>query len=112
MGESKKVLKSIWGKWWVPIRKWFYLIWLLYETSIRFYVYAQSVHDYVICQQQDLTSYIGETGTQSLAFFCSVSTFVICTFFLTVPTCFLLYKFFKTENLTYTMFEETIKPLF
>ncbi len=112
MEENTKQLKSIWGKWWEQFRKWFYPSWLLYETSIRFYDYTQSVHHYFTKQQDYTISYIGEIGTQILGIFCSVSTFIICTAFLTVPTCFLLYKFFKIENLTGTRFEEKIKPFF
>ena len=112
MEENNKKLKSIWGKWWVSIRKWFYPAWLLYEISMRFYDYAQSVHIYFIGQQNYLESYIGEIGAQTLAIFCSVATFVICTVFLTVPVCFILYKFFKTINLTSTQFEEKMKPIF
>lgn len=112
MEEKNKQLKSIWGKWWEPIRKWFYPTWLLYETSIRFYDYAQSVHNYFITQQDTMASYIREMGTQTLSIFCSVATFSICTAFLTLPVCFVLYKFFQTQNLTGTEFEEKIKTYF
>ncbi|MFD2033587.1 hypothetical protein ACFSKL_02235 [Belliella marina] len=112
MEEYNKQQRSIWGKWWVPIRKWFYPAWLLYETSIRFYDYGQSVHHYFIGQQDAIASYIGKIGVQVLDVFCSVATFAICTIFLTVPACFVLYKFFKTENLTGTPFEEKMKTIF
>jgi len=36
MEEQNLQLKSIWGKWWEPIRKWFYPAWLIYETTVRF----------------------------------------------------------------------------
>lgn len=112
MEENNKPLKSIWGKWWEPVRKWFYPAWLVYETSIRFYDYAQSVHHYFVKQQDHIASYIGELGTQTLAVFCSVATFGVCTAFLTVPACFVLYQFFKTANLTGTQLEIKMKPLF
>lgn len=112
MGENDKQLKSIWGKWWVPIRKWFYPSWLIYETSIRFYDYAQSVQNYFINQQEYIATYLGETGTQTLGVFCGVATFIICAAFLTVPASFVLYKFFKTENLTGTQVEEKMKIMF
>ncbi|CAM3936840.1 MULTISPECIES: hypothetical protein [Flavobacterium] len=112
MEEKNKQLKSVWGKWWEPIRKWFYPNWLLYELSIRFYDYSIDVHNYFTDQQDYFASFIGEFGTQALAIFCSVATFVICTFFLTVFTCFVLYKFFKIENLTNTRFEEKTKKYF
>ncbi|GAA4303446.1 hypothetical protein [Aestuariibaculum suncheonense] len=109
MEEKNEQLKSIWGKWWEPIRKWFYPSWLFYELSIQFYVYSTDVHNYFIEQQDCFTSFIGEIGTQILALFSGVVTFVICTIFLTIPACFILYKFFKIENLTSTLFEEKMK---
>ena len=112
MEEKNNQLKSILGKWWEPIRKWFYPAWLIYETSIRFYEYAQSFHNYFIIQHDYITPYIGEIGAQAIDVFCRVATFSICTFFLTIPACFVLYKFFKTENLTGTQFEEKIKFYF
>ncbi len=112
MGDNNKELKSIWGKWWAPIRKWFYPAWLIYETSVRFADYGQSVHTYFIKQQDYLGSYIGEIGAQSLALFCSMITFVICTLFLTVPACLILFNFFKVINLTRTRLEERLKPIF
>lgn len=112
MEENNKPLKSIWGQWWEPIRKWFYPAWLTYETSIRFYDYTQSVHKCFIEQEDYIASYMGEIGTQALDIFSSVATFAICTAFLTVPACFVLYKFFKTENLTGTQFEQKLKTFF
>lgn len=108
MKENNKELKSIWGKWWIPIRKWFYPVWLIYETSIRFFNYAQAVHIYFIEQQ----NYIGKISAQIVAIFCSISTFAICTLFLTLPACFILYHFFKIVNLSNTHFEEKIKNIF
>ncbi|KIX21063.1 hypothetical protein SY27_09825 [Flavobacterium sp. 316] len=112
MEEKNKKLKSIWGKWWESIRKWFYPVWLVYETSIRFYDYALGVYNYLEMYQDDILPYIGNIGVLTLAIFCSVVTFVVCTIFLTVPTCFVLYKFFKVGNLTGTSFEEKIKIYF
>lgn len=112
MKEYNKQPKSIWGKWWEPLRKWFYPGWLIYETSVRFYAYAKSVHNYFIEQQDYLAIYIGKIATRALVLFCSVSTFAVCTVFLSVPACFLLYHFFKKENLTRTIYEEKLKPIF
>ncbi|WP_343788201.1 hypothetical protein [Wandonia haliotis] len=112
MGEKNKQRKSIFGKWWEPVRKWFYPTWLLYELSIRFYDYAIAVHNYFIEHQDYLASYVGEISTQTLAIFCSVATFIICSAFLTMPACFLLYTFFKTENVSATPFEDKIKKYF
>ncbi|MEW7280149.1 hypothetical protein ABW636_16265 [Aquimarina sp. 2201CG1-2-11] len=112
MEKNNKQLQSIWGTWWEPIRKWFYPAWLLYETLVRFYEYTQSVYHYFLMEQEYTTPYIGEIGTQTLAIFYSVATFVICTAFLTVPTCFILYKFFNTDNLTGTRFELKMKRVF
>lgn len=92
--EENKLQKSIFGAWWEPIRKWFYPTWLCYEISIRFYDYAIATHNYFIAQED----YLGEIITQILAFFCSVATFIICTFYLTVPACFTLYMFFKEDK--------------
>jgi len=112
MEEKNKQLKSIWGKRWEPIRKWFYHAWLFYELSTRFYHYAVAVPDYFIEHQHYFVPYIGEIGFQISVGFCSVATFIICSAFLTVPTCFLLYRFFKTKNLTATAFEVKIKKYF
>ncbi|SHJ57328.1 hypothetical protein SAMN04487911_12550 [Arenibacter nanhaiticus] len=112
MEENNKQLKSIWGKWWEPIRKWFYPTWLLYELTVGFYEYAIAVYNYFIERQDYFDSYSGEIGTQMLAVFCSVASFIICTFFLTVSTCFILYKFFKIENLTGTKLERKLKTYF
>lgn len=112
MEENYKQLKSIFGKWWLPVRKWFYPIWLSYELSIRFYDYTLSVNDYFIGKQAFYASYIGKIGLQTLAVFCSLSTFIICTAFLTVPACLVFYQFFKIENLTATSFEAEIKRFF
>lgn len=107
MEENNKQLKSIWGKWWEPIRKWFYPAWLIYETTVRFFDYSEAIYLFFIVQ-----NYLGELGSQILAVFCSVTTFAICSFFLTVPTTFILYKFFKTETLPGTQFESKIKKYF
>lgn len=98
MEEKNKQIHSIWGKWWEPIRKWFYPAWLIYETSYRFYEYSISTYNY-----------FGETGNHVLAITTSIATFIICTAFLTVPTCFVLYKFFKIDDLTKSLFEEKMK---
>lgn len=108
MERNTKKLRSIWGKWWEPLRKWFYPVWLIYETSIRFYDYAQAVHIYIVEQ----LSSIGEIGVQAAAIFCAIATFAICTVFLTAPACFVLYKLFETENLSNTPLEEKTKPIF
>ena len=108
MEKNNKQLKSIWGKWWASIRKWFYPAWLVYETFIRFYAYGQSVHDCFTMQQ----TYVGEIGTQTLAIFFSVITFVICATYLTLPASFLIYHFFQIDNLTNTRLEEKIKKYF
>lgn len=112
MEDKNKQLKSIYGKWWEPVRKWFYPTWLFYELSIRFYDYALAVYNYILEQQDYFASYIGEIGTQISAFLFAITTFIICTAFLTVPVFFVLYKFFKTENLTVTTFEVSIKKYF
>lgn len=110
MEEMNIQLKSIWGKWWEPIRKWFYPLWLAYETSFRFYQYALSVQTYYKEQHGDMARYLGEFGSQFLGVFCAVGTFAICTAFLTVPACFVLYRFFKSANLTSTPLEAKLKP--
>ncbi|UZR99124.1 hypothetical protein [Chondrinema litorale] len=107
MEERYTQLKSIWGKWWEPIRKYFYPAWLIYETTVRFYEYSEATYLFFITE-----NYIGELGSQSLAMFCSIATFVICSFFLTLPACFIFYKFFKLENLSGTQFESKIKKFF
>ncbi|MCG6191287.1 hypothetical protein [Maribellus maritimus] len=112
MEENNKQLESIWGKWWQPIRKWFYPTWLIYEISYRFYAYSISTSQYIENHQENIASYIGEISTQTLAISSSFITFGICTAFLTVPASFILYQFFKEDNLTGTGFEEKIKRLF
>lgn len=101
MEEKNKQIHSIWGKWWESIRKWFYPAWLIYETSYRFNEYSISVY-----------KYFGETENHTLAITASIATFIICTAFLTVPTCFTLYKFFKIDNLTNSLFEDKMKRFF
>lgn len=112
MEEKDIQLKSIFGKWWEPVRKWFYPTWLLYELSIRFYDYAKAVLNYFIEYQEYFASYLGVGGSQITAVLCSVATFIICTFFLTVPSCYMLYYFFNRENLTATSFELKLKKYF
>ncbi|WPR75755.1 hypothetical protein [Algoriphagus sp. NG3] len=112
MEENNKLPTSIWGKWWEPIRKWFYPGWLAYETSVRFYDYSQSAYHFFTRQQDFIAVYIGKIGNQTLTVFSSVATFAVCTAFLTIPACFALYQFFKTENLTGSPFEEKFKPWF
>lgn len=101
MEEMKIPLQSIWGKWWVPIRKWFYPLWLAYETLVRFYQYADSTH-----------SYFSGLGSPLLGTFCGISAFGICAAFLTLPACFVLYQFFSAENLTGSTIEAKLKPYF
>lgn len=112
MEEKNSQLKSIIGKWWESVRKWFYPTWLLYELSIRFYDYAIAVHSYFIGRQNYFASYIGEVGCQISAIFFGLATFIICTAFLTLPASFLLYTFFRTKNLTTNHFEDQIKKYF
>ncbi|GEM_PF-1530755 len=104
--------QSIWGKWWVPIRKWFYPAWLVYETSVRFYEYTKAVHLYFEEQYDHLFSSIGAIGARSLDLLCSAITFTGCTIFLTVPAGFVLYRFFKVDNLTDTRLEARFKKIF
>lgn len=101
MEETNIRLQSIWGKWWEPIRKWFYPLWLAYETSMRFIEYAVSVQNY-----------FDELGYPALSLIFGVATLVICTAFLTVPACFILFRFFNTSNLTSTQIESKLKPIF
>ena len=112
MNEHNKQKKSIWGTWWAPHRVWFYPVWLIYEVSTRFYDYSKGVHGYFEKHQGDIAPYIGKIGSQVLDVLCSSVTFVGCSVFLTVPACFVLYKFFDEYNLTDTIFEEKIKVLF
>lgn len=108
MEGNKLELKSIWGKWWEPKRKWIYPTWLAYETTVRFYDYACSAYQYFINQQDN----IGKVAAQVLSILGSVSTFVICFAFLTIPGCFALFKFFKSEKTYHTSFESQIKKYF
>lgn len=85
--------------WWIPIRKWFYPLWLAYETTLRFYEYALSAEHY-----------FHTLGYPTLAIISSVISFAFCTVFLTFPACFILYKFFDTSNLTGTSLEARLKP--
>lgn len=105
MEENKTQQKSILGNWWLPIRKWFYPAWFIYEISICFYDYGLSVYSYFM----EYHNSIGAFGAQALSIFCGVATFVICTFYLTVPACMLLFKFFNTKNISDNPVEERIK---
>ncbi len=112
MEAQKKHKKSIWGNWWVPIRKWFYPAWLIYEVTVRFYVYTLAIHQYFKNGDHNIASYIGEIGAQVLDILSSSITFIGCTAFLTIPSCYILYKFFEFDNLTNTRFEQRIKVFF
>ncbi|SIT16784.1 hypothetical protein SAMN05421761_1256 [Belliella pelovolcani] len=107
--EVNTQMHSIFGRWWIPIRKWFYPIWLFFELTIRFIDYSISVYDYLIAKPGYWVPFFGKTGLQNGAVICSISTFVICTIFLTVSACFVIYKFFETDNLTATLFEVKVK---
>ena len=112
MDEQNKKRKSIWGTWWAPHRTWFYPLWLIYETSSRFYSYSLDVYYYLETQHGAIAPYLSGIGAQTLSVFCSIATFIICTAFLTVPACYLLYKLFKIDNLTATRLEEKMKVIF
>ena len=96
MEDLNNQQKSVFGTWWELIRKWFYPAWLIYETSIRFYEYSLGVSNYFIEQQES----IGELFAQILAITCGLATFLICSFYLTIPSCIILYKFFKEDKPT------------
>jgi len=108
MEESKIHLKSIWGRRWEPIRKWFYPAWLFYETTVRFYDYALSAYQYVKIQED----YIGDLAAQVFSISASICTFLICFVFLTIPGCFALFKFFRSETTDNASFESQIKKFF
>jgi len=108
MENNRKHLISIWGKRWEPIRKWFYPIWLFYETTERFYEYALSVYHLFEHQQDD----IGEVTAQVLSIIASVCTFLICFAFLTIPACIALFKFFTSEKTYNAPFERQLKRYF
>ncbi|SEC41062.1 hypothetical protein SAMN04489761_2917 [Tenacibaculum sp. MAR_2009_124] len=105
MEANKIQLKSIWGTWWEPIRKWFYPAWLGYETSIRFYDYALSSYSFV----RTYENYFGAFGIEVLAVLAAILTFVICFVFLTIPASIALFKFFKPEETYRITFEMKIK---
>ncbi|TYA84389.1 hypothetical protein [Seonamhaeicola marinus] len=111
MEAQNKQLESIWGKWWEPLRKWFYPAWLIYETFIRFYSYSEDVYNYLLNKQELIVSYIGKIGAQILSLFCTSLTFLICIVFLTVPTSFVLFRFFKSYNMTGTKLENRFKKI-
>ncbi|QDH78119.1 hypothetical protein FKX85_03330 [Echinicola soli] len=105
MERNNVLLTSFWGKW-------FYPTWLGYETSIRFYDYGQSVYGYLLAQQDQIVTYVGAFGAEAMALFFGVATFAICSVFLTVPACFILYKFFESPSLTSTLLEGKLKTIF
>lgn len=100
---------SIWGNWWIPVRKWFYPAWLCYETTYRFYDYALGTYEYVAQPSSQLLALLGSVATHGLALLCSTITFLICSAFLTVPACIILYHFFNTVDLTGTALEQKMK---
>ncbi len=105
-------LQSIWGAWWVPIRKWFYPAWLVYETAIRCYDYGLWVYHYFDPQAHSIIPYIGETASQVLAIVSGVVTFMICAVFLIVPASMTLFHFFNKANVTNTPLEHRLKKYF
>lgn len=108
--SNKKI--TIFGNRWEPIRKWLYPSWIFYELSIRFYEYAISIQSYLVGRHNLLAVYLGDIEMKTLALTFSLSTFIISTFFLTLPSCYVLYYFFKRENLTSTSFEIKLKKYF
>lgn len=111
MEKQQKKTTSIWGSWWMSIRKWFYLSWFVYEVSIRFYDYSIAVYFYFNDYLNNSVASLSEIGFQILAIISSFLTFTVCTVFLTVPICFLIFEFFKTTNLTNTLFEQKLKRI-
>lgn len=109
-GHNKST--SIWGKWWEPIRKWFYTSWLAYEITARFYECSKNVKTFFANQEGFIADYFGKDGVKILADLSGALTFTICTAFLTIPACFALYQFFKKEDLTGSVFESKFKPWF
>ena len=97
MEEYKSSQKSFLGPWWIPIRKWFYAAWLCYEISIRFYDYGIAVYNYLITQQEML----GTTTAHIIAISGGISTFIVCSFCLTIPACYTIFKFFDSHNPTF-----------
>ena len=105
MEENSNKLKSIWGSWWEPVRKWFYPAWLIYETTVRFYAYTIQVHDSII----DLKFHSSDSFVQITAILAGVITFAICFAFLTVPASIALFRFFKSEKITTRSLERKLK---
>lgn len=112
MEENNKQMPSIFGKWWVPVRKWFYPAWLVYELSLRFYGYSLGVQNYFMNHYDYLSSFLGHSGTSIITAFCVAATFILCFLFLTLPAGYVLYYFFKQENVTATRFEPKLKKYF
>ncbi len=98
MEVSNVERKTIWGSWWEPVRKWFYPVWLLYELTHSFGHYAVSSY-----------KYIDNLSNHTIAVLGAVVAFMLCSAFLTLTSCFVLFHFFKTKNLTKTSFEEKVK---
>lgn len=105
-------MKSIWGNRWEPIRKWFYPVWLAYETTIRFYDYGLAVHCYIQEHQGFIMRLLGKMSVAVVDVICSGGTFIVCSVFLTLPACYILFNFFKKENLTGSDLETKLKVIF
>ena len=103
--------KSVWGETWTKCRKWAYPAWLAYETSERFIDYAQSTHNFMDKYHDEISNYIGNTGSQIADAVATAGTFGACEAFLTIPAAVLLYKFFDEDNLTNTKLEGLSKKL-
>lgn len=110
--EDKHIKKTIWGSWWEPMRKWFYPVWLAYELSLRFIDYSYSVYQYFSSEQNCIANCLGQLGTHVLNVFCTLSMFVVCSIFLTLPACYAMFHFFKADNLTSTKWEANAKMIF
>lgn len=109
MEELQNQSQSIFGKWWLPIRIWFYPAWLLYELSIRFYGYALDIYHYIFKNLEFIFPDINLTLTQITAGSFAFIAFAICFVYLTVPACYILFLFFKRGNLTKSKFELKLK---
>lgn len=94
MQKDSAIPTSIYGKAWANFRKWFYAAWLIYETVFRFYDYAHSTYTFTLEQTDRFGSLTSEVLATSSGLLC----FLICAFFLTVPTTYLIFTFFEDRE--------------
>lgn len=107
--SGQKQMTCIWGAWWIPFRPFAYTLWLAYEVSYRIMDHCVVIHMRFVRHHAGIAQYTGDFLAHALDIGTVVLTFLVCHAALTLPACFIMYKFLAEVNLTNTRFEEILK---